>query len=129
MRLRSHVLTSRIAIQPSDPCAADADGYFYLMRPPGERLMAHQSWTKSAVESLGWGDDAKKLVSEGRDNWLHLMAPYSHNANQSVGGHVRWQLPTDQKVMSVDPEFLPDQPDVCSLAAPTERAQPTHKAS
>ncbi|KAL1527987.1 hypothetical protein AB1Y20_009358 [Prymnesium parvum] len=88
-----------------------ADGYFYLIHPPGERLMAHQEWTASAVQSLGWGDDEKKLVSEGRDTWLHLLSPYTHAQNRSIEGHALWTLPSDRKVMSVDPEFLPDQPD------------------
>ena len=91
-----------------------ADGYFLLKHAPGERLAAHAKWTESAVKSLGWGDDASRLVSEGRDTWLHLLSPYSHTPNQTIGGHARWSTPVEQKVTSVAPDPLPDSPALTS---------------
>ncbi|KAL1511545.1 hypothetical protein AB1Y20_006339 [Prymnesium parvum] len=72
-----------------------AEGYFHLRRRPGSRL----EWEELAAGAVHGEDEA------GRQTWLHLMAPFTHEDNATVGGHALW------KVASVDPTFLPEQPD------------------
>ena len=72
-----------------------AEGYFYLDHPPGERLAnrlaSHKRWSMGAAESLGLSVEETSKVEEGRDEWLHLLTPYTRKGNESVNGEdAKW---------------------------------------
>ena len=81
-------------------------GYFNLREAPSS------GWLTSYLHSAD-GDPINSAMSgdePGRGTWLHLLAPYARDANSTarVGGHSPWRAPI---IMSVRPEYLPEQPD------------------
>ena len=71
-----------------------AEGYFNLKRSPEEWMQEwlarhHQS---TSLQELHRGDE------EGWDDWVHLLSPYSHAPNASIGGHRVWSRPSVQSV-------------------------------
>ena len=93
-----------------------AAGYFHLRQSPEEHLQqltSHTNWTASAVSSLGWGETDKELVQQGRDSWLHLLSPYTHDeAKIDLRTGQSLEARTEESIVkSVDPEFMPHQPD------------------
>lgn len=82
-----------------------AAGYFDLAVSPEEYLKRHG---KEAEAASVYGSEWAPTDEPGRATWVHLLSPYSHEVNASVNGHKLWRR---APVMSVDPLYLPDQPD------------------
>ena len=77
-----------------------APGYFTLRKTPDDYLREHNL---TAAEVIGHEN------APGWDSWLHLLRPYSHEANATApDGAAKW---TRAVAPNVDPIFLPEQPD------------------
>ena len=92
-----------------------AAGYFSLRQPPGSELLSWLARHNRSAEAAalqgrgnGRGGGGGGDGEPGRNTWLHLLSPYTHETNASIAGHRLW---TRAPLASVDPAYLPNQPD------------------